>query len=96
MNLSTLTESLEKNSNENKEKVDDTMEKQKSLLLNIKNFNFKLRNFMETDVMQKNMIRESQEKISNIKMRIENSRLFANSIREKTERIKVKITDLNN
>jgi len=96
MNLSTLTESLEKNSNENKEKVDDTMEKQKSLLLNIKNFNFKLRNFMETDVMQKNMIRESQEKISNIKMRIENSRVFANSIREKTERIKVKITDLNN
>jgi hypothetical protein len=96
MNVSTLTESLEKNSNENKEKVDDTLEKQKSLLLNIKNFNFKLRNFMETDVMQKNMIRESQEKINNVKMRIENSRLFANSIREKMERIKVKITDLNN
>ncbi len=96
MNVSTLTESLEKNSNENKEKVDDTLEKQKSLLLNITNFNFKLRNFMETDVMQKNMIRESQEKINNVKMRIENSRLFANSIREKMERIKVKITDLNN
>lgn len=96
MNVSTLTESLEINSKKNKERVDETLEKQKSLLLNIKNFNFKLRNFMETDVMQKNMIRESQEKINNIKMRIENCRLFSKNINDKTERIKVKITDLNN
>ena len=96
MNVLTLTDSLQTKSKENKEKVEETIEKQKSLMLNVKNFNFKLRNFMESDVMQKNMIRESHDKINNIKIRIQNTRLLTKNIRDKMERIKGNIQEINN
>ena len=63
-------------------------------MLNVKNFNYKLRNFMESDVMQKNMIRESHEKINNIKIRIENTRILTKNIRDKLDRITLKTNEI--
>jgi hypothetical protein len=90
MNTSKLVEKFKLKVNETNEIVESTSAKQIKLLSSAKELNFKLRNFIEGDINEKNTFADSQEKLGMVKTRIENCKQTVHSIRDKIKNLKLK------
>jgi hypothetical protein len=90
MNNIHLIEKLKAKANESNEQVETTLKKQKDFLKSAKDFNLKLRNYIEGDIHEKNSFSDAQEKISHVKTRIENSKHIINVLKDKIRIIKTK------
>ncbi len=90
MNTSLLLEKLREKVIETNEYVENTSFKQKKLISTAKELNFKIRNFIEADINQKNSFADAQEKLGVVKQRIEKSKHSINSIKDKIKNLKNK------
>jgi hypothetical protein len=90
MNTFKLVDKFKFKVNETNEIVRSTSEKQIKLLSTAKELNFKLRNFIEGDINEKNSFADAQEKMGMIKTRIENCKQNVNLIRDKIKYLKNK------
>lgn len=90
MNTPLLIEKLREKVKETNEYVETTGDKQKKLISSAKEFNFKVRNYIEADINQKNSFAETQEKLGGVKQRIENCKQSISSIKEKIKNLKNK------
>ena len=90
MNTAPLIEKLKYKVTESNEFVEETFKKQKNLLSISKEFNLKIRNYVESDINEKNLFADSNEKMTIIKARIDNAKNNVQFLREKIKRIKAK------
>jgi len=90
MNTAPLIEKLKSKVNESNEFVEETYKKQKNLLSISKEFNLKLRNYIESDINEKNLFADSNEKMAIIKTRMESAKQNVQYLREKIKNLKAK------
>ena len=90
MNTTSMIEKLKSKVLESNDFVEETFNKQRNLLSISKEFNLKIRNHIESDINEKNLFADANEKMTIIKSRIENAKLNINYLREKVKRIKAK------
>lgn len=90
MNSSKLVEKFRYKVDETNDIVQSTNAKQIKLLSTSKELNFKLRNFIEGDINEKNTFADSQEKLGMVKTRIENCKQTVNNIKDRIKNLKTK------
>jgi hypothetical protein len=90
MNTAPMIEKLKSKVLESNDFVEETFNKQRNLLSISKEFNLKIRNYIESDINEKNLFADANEKMTIIKSRIENAKLNVQFLREKVKRIKAK------
>jgi hypothetical protein len=90
MNTAPLIEKLKSKVNESNEFVEETYKKQKNLLSISKEFNLKLRNYIESDINEKNLFADANEKMTIIKTRMESAKQNVQYLREKIKNLKTK------
>jgi hypothetical protein len=90
MNTAPHIEKLKSKVKESNEFVEETYTKQKNLLSISKEFNLKIRNYIESDINEKNLFADANEKTTIIKTRIESAKQSVQNIREKIKNIKAK------
>lgn len=95
MNTAPLIEKLKSKVKESNEFVEETYSKQKSLLSISRDFNMKIRNYIESDINEKNLFADANEKVSIIKARIEKAKHNVQNIRDKIKNIKAKYDNIN-
>ncbi len=81
--MNTLIEKLKLKVKERNEMVEETIINQKKLISTTKDINIKLRNYIESDIAEKQLYEDTNIKINNIKTRIENSKNSIKSVKEK-------------
>jgi hypothetical protein len=90
MNTKLLIDKLKEKITETNECVESTNAMQKKLLSHAKEFNFKVRNYLEGDINEKNYFADSQEKLAIVKTRIESCKQNIANIKDKLKNIKNK------
>ena len=90
MNTFNLIEKLKIKVKDTDEFVENTTVKQRKLLNSSNEFNLKIRNYLEADIMEKNSYTDSQEKLGIVKSRIEISKQNITNIKDKIKILKIK------
>ena len=90
MNTNILIDRLKSKVEDTNEFIASTKTKQANFLKVAKELNFKLRNSIEGEINEKNMLADSNERISMVKTRIENCKQNINLIRDKIKEINIK------
>ncbi len=83
MNNSNFVDKLKEKVKETNYYLDDNTTMQKKLLKSSRDFNFKIRNYLEGDINEKNIHADSQEKLNKIRNRIDNCKTNLSNIKEK-------------
>ncbi len=83
MNSASLIEKLKLKVNETNDYIDNTNSRQINLLSTSKELNLKLRNFIESDLIEKKMTNECLDKMNKMKDRIETCKINIQQIKEK-------------
>ena len=93
MDTSSLLNKPKLKAEENNSFVENTSENQKKLINDIQNFNHKLNHYIEKDVISKNSLKEGQDKLFEIKKRIESCKVKVLVVKDKLERINTKLAN---
>ena len=92
--MNTLIDKLKLKVKERNEMVEETLNNQKMLITTTKDINFKLRNYIESDIAEKQLYEDTNIKLNNMKTRIENSKNSIKSIKEKILHITNKLNQV--
>jgi hypothetical protein len=90
MNSISLIDKLKSKVSETNEYIESTSTNQVKLLASARDLNLKLKNFIESDVSEKKIHTEDNEKIFKMKSRIDNCKTQIHNIKERLKIFKLK------
>jgi hypothetical protein len=95
MNTNLLIDKLKIKVKETSEISQETMNAQSNLIYSIKDLNFKLSNYIESDISQKRLFTETSEKFQNLKHRVDICKTTMKNVKDKILQINELINNKN-